>query len=213
MMLPGPIVDPATGASMRTKLKEIAEIKAGHTIRKSDRDPKGVICSVVQIQNVTDDGTLSLNTVRSFRLRAIPDKSLLRTGDILFCARGQRNLAAVCDGSLPMATVAASQFFVIKSKRPEVLPEFISWSMNQPPVQQHLLSNRTGSHVQIITKSVLEEMSIDVPPIASQKRILQLHALATREQKLSEELSRKRFKAIEAMCLQIAAEQLHKKGA
>jgi restriction endonuclease S subunit len=190
---------------MRVKLKDIAQVKAGHTIRKSDRDPKGPLCSVLQIQNVTDDGALNLNTLRSLRLRAIPEKSLLRGGDVLLSARGQRNLAATYEGDLPMPVVAASQFFVIKPKRREILAEFIGWYLNQSPAQRHLLSNRTGSHVQIITKSVLEELPMDVPSLANQRRILQLHGLARREQKLSERLSRKRFEAIEATCLKIAA--------
>jgi restriction endonuclease S subunit len=190
---------------MKTRLKDIAEIRAGHTIRKSDRDPKGRICSVLQIQNVTADGTLNLNTLRSFRLRAIPEKSLLLGGDVLLSARGQRNLAATYEGGLPMPVVAASQFFVIKPKHSQILPEFIGWYLNQPPAQRHLLSNRTGSHVQIITKSVLEELPMDVPSLANQRRILQLHGLASRERKLSEKLSCKRFEAIEATCLKIAA--------
>ena len=93
---------------MKIGLKDIADVRAGHTIRKSDYDPGGVTCPVVQIHNVVDCGELVFDNVKTCRFRSVPGASILGKGDVLFSARGLRNVAAVYQDVLAYSAVAAS---------------------------------------------------------------------------------------------------------
>src|ERR1035438_8501740 len=90
---------------MHTKsLSELATITAGHPIRDAVRDVPGGDVAVVQIKNVRADTGVDWPTVAKTKLTGRRAPDWLKAGDVLFAARGQRNVA-VCVGQPPVKSV------------------------------------------------------------------------------------------------------------
>lgn len=185
-------------------LADIGTVRAGYTLRKDLENHSGDAFSLIQIQNVSDDGELDLRDVKPVLLPDAASKSVLRSGDILFPARGRRNTASVYRGALGRA-LAGYQFFIITLKDELVIPEYLAWVLNQPPANKYFEMHRSGSHVQMITKSALDSFPVAIPSLEDQKRIVALHHLSLKERRLTEQLAEKKFHAVQAICLNIAA--------
>lgn len=102
---------------------------------------------------------------------------LLEDGDILFVGKGMRNFAWTYDKVYGPA-IASSIFFVIKSDRSKVLPEFLTTLFNLPQTQAYFQSLGAGSSIPSIRKSELEAFTLKLPGLEVQKeaiRIKQLH--------------------------------------
>lgn len=68
------------------------------------------------------------------------------------------------------------------------MPEFLAWQINQKPVQEYLEKEATGSNVQNIRKSALEQMPIVLPPLEEQRLIVQFWRAAQREREILQQL-------------------------
>ncbi|MBN0056428.1 restriction endonuclease subunit S, partial [Pseudomonas aeruginosa] len=79
---------------------------------------------------------------------------LLQSGDIEVIARGDNNKAAVFTGQQPV--VVTSQFFIVSTKKQDVLPEYLCWLINLPQSQRSL--ERSGSAIQAISKASLMDV-------------------------------------------------------
>ena len=107
------------------KLGEISSIRSGYTFRKPPPHTTMHSYPVIQIKDVSTYGKLDDTNLAMMQLPAVPERFFLRTGDILFCARGTRNQAAVCEFE-PKQAVVGSQFFVIHITREGVFPQYIA---------------------------------------------------------------------------------------
>lgn len=115
----------------------------------------------------------------------------LSPGDILVAARGSHNYAVLVDDGL-LATgkqaVAAPHFYLVRLTTDTILPEFLSWLLNQAPAQRHLNQNAEGTLTKSIRRSVLEDTPVAVPPIARQRAILAMASSLRHEQRLVRQL-------------------------
>ncbi len=198
---------------MIQKLKEIANIRAGLTVRRKPRNAQTHPYSVIQIRNVTEFGTLDLSGLAKMELAEIPSRFFLGKGDILFCARGTRNHAAICLVDVDRVVVG-SQFFILKIATKAVLPEYLSWYINQPPAQRYLDERTSGSHVRMILRDDLLDLPVTVPPLTVQQQILELRRLQVQEQALLSRLGQKRQELLSGLCMEAAEKHQHNaKGA
>jgi restriction endonuclease S subunit len=132
--------------------------------------------------------------------------TILEDGDVVFLAKGARTFAAVVHG-LPSPCLAASYFFVLRPKQ-AVLADYLAWFLNQSASRQYFLKfATTGANMPIVRRDVLTEMEIPVPSHATQRRILEVDALAQRQQVLLAELADKKQLLATAICTQAASGQ------
>jgi len=130
------------------------------------------------------------------RLRVRPPRAgeryLLNSGDILFMARGVKGYAVLLE-DLPQPAMAPLTFLILKPK-PNVVPAYLSWCLNQQPVRAQLNEIRTGAGTPMIPRREFGEITIPLPPMALQKRIAALAGLQAREaallRRLTEETER-----------------------
>jgi hypothetical protein len=169
-------------------LSELATISAGHPIRDAVRDVAGGDVAVVQIRNVRADTGVDWAAVARTNLSGRREPDWLKPGDVLFSARGQRNVA-VCLDEPPLKAVCSPHFFLIRvTENRSVLPEFLAWQMNLPSAQQYFAQSATGSYIKSIRRQVLESLSLLIPSLDRQRLLVGLARTAQREKEILERL-------------------------
>ncbi len=126
---------------------------------------------------------------------------ILKTGDVLFMARGSRNFSVLLQ-EIPNPVLAAACFFIIRVSTMDVLPGYLCWYLNQAPVEHYLRRHSgRGVHMPVVRRSVLENSDIPIPTLEIQKRIAELNVLMRDEQDLLKKLAEKRKDLLTAACL------------
>lgn len=186
---------------MKKKITEIADIQLGYQFRKKIEPVDNGTHWVIQIRDFDENHILNKEALFRVRIDKPLEQYLIHQGDVLFLSRGNRNWAAAIVVDLK-DTVAVSHFFVIKRKNATILHEYLAWYMNQTPAQEYLHNiARRGTHMPLVTLSAFKGLTIDVPDMATQHRIVELSRLMEKEKKLLTELHEKRLLLINTLSL------------
>ena len=186
-------------------LQELASISAGHPIRDAVRNIPGGEIAVVQIKNVDAETGVDWSEVARTHLTGRREPDWLKSGDVLFSARGGRNVA-VCMDQPPPKAIASPHFFLIRIKTSKaVLPEFIAWQMNMPSAQQYFAQSATGSYIKSIRREVLERLPVLIPSLERQRLLVRLAQAAQREKEILEQLIENRRQELELVAGELLA--------
>ena len=187
------------------ELKKIAKIQSGYISRGKIDSREDGTCLLLQAKDVDGD-RLSYRTDALVRFlpRLSGKDRFLKTGDILFMARGARNFSVLID-ELPNSVLAAACFFVVQAANSEILPEYLCWYLNQAPVEQYLkrFSGRSV-HMPVVRRAVLETIEIPLPPLEVQKQVSALSKLLVKERDLYRKMAEKRKALLTEICLRAA---------
>ncbi|MFA6690366.1 MAG: restriction endonuclease subunit S [Saccharofermentanales bacterium] len=194
----------------RAKLSRIAEIRAGHPFRGSVPEDVTGRVSVIQIKDVDWTGRITWEGLTTTRLEGRKDPDWVKTGDILFVARGAKIVAAYVD-DVPGFCVCSQYFYLIRITSEEILPEFVAWQINQQPAQTYLTKSAEGSAQVSIRRSMLEDLSIVIPPIEQQHTIVALARSAQRERELLESFILNREQELRIIAKNLLEPNNHKK--
>lgn len=171
---------------MVKRLDQIADIFTGQTFRtKVDNNPDGDVW-VIQMKDLNKNYTGISSQPNTVTFDDVPQKQLLRRGDILFLSKGNNNMAFTYDFDQP--AVAVSLFFVIRVKSTDVIPGYLTWYLNNPTTQKFLMTMREGASVSSIKKSIFDEMLIELPELKKQELIANIYKLSIREEELMSQL-------------------------
>ncbi|HCR0469682.1 TPA: restriction endonuclease subunit S [Enterobacter hormaechei] len=168
------------------KLGQIAGIRSGHTLRGAiTPDPEGDV-RLLQIKDFDEDWQFNDKALPTVVWEQRIAPPFLEQGEIVVAARGNRNLAVVYRGQVPV--VATSQFLIISLKRNEreIIPEYLCWLLNHPMIQQWF--HRSGTNIQLITKSALLDVDIPVTPIETQLQLIKLQRAWQKEDNIISKL-------------------------
>jgi restriction endonuclease S subunit len=184
---------------MQTTLKELVEMRAGHPFRSRVRAYEKGLARVIQLRDVSADGSVAWASLVRTDMRAHKSPEWLRAKDVLFAGRGGRAYA-LCLDEVPAYTVCAQYFFVLRC-RPDipVMPQYLAWHINRAPSQRYLLSNAEGSGQLNIRRGVLEELPIAVPELACQSLVVDLARAAAKECRHLKALIRNREQQFDAL--------------
>ncbi len=170
-------------------LGDITTINAGYPFRGKIPEVNNSGVRVIQMKDIDANYSIHWGTVAETQLTGRQTPNWLKRGDILFAARGQRNYAAMVNDTMNgFNAVAAPQFFIIRLNGPGVLPEYLTWFLNQFIAQRYFASNAEGSSTPSIRRSVLEATPIVLPSMAQQKTITALTEAINKERKLAEKI-------------------------
>ena len=169
--------------NLRTTLEHIASIQTG-VFAKPVADGE-----IVYLQARYFDETGQLIGLPHPDLKAddVNPKHVLKSGDVLFAAKGSKNFASVIKEHNP-PSVASTSFFVIRLKDKKVLPEYLAWFMNSASTQLFLKSTALGSSMASISKGVLEKLEVLVPTIQTQHSILSITSHREKEKQLRQKI-------------------------
>lgn len=171
---------------MKKKLKDIVTIQTG-IYRKPG--PVGDTY-YLQIKNIDNSGMLRFTSdlVKDILLDEKSRKHLLSKGNILFAAKGSRNIAYTYNSDVEPA-IASTMFFTLSVKNEDLIkPEYISFFINLPSAQEWLKARAKGSGIPSISKAVLEDLEIVIPNIKTQELILKISGLRKSERDLIEQI-------------------------
>ena len=177
---------------MKTLIKNIANIQTGLFAK-----PSG-IGELVYLQSKHFDEYGQLHSVLHSDLVAesIPEKHLLKSGDVLFAAKGTKNFATVFEYHNE-PSVASTSFFVIRPTNKKLLPQYLAWVLNSYATQILLKGQAIGTSIPSISKQVLENLEIAIPSIDMQKAILQITKLRNKEKFLKQKIETLKEKQIQ----------------
>lgn len=172
------------------KLGQIAGIRSGHTLRGAiTPDPEGDV-HLLQIKDLDQDWQFNHKALPTVVWEQRIAPPFLEQGEIVVAARGNRNLAVVYRGQVPV--VPTGQFLIVslKRKESEIAPEYVCWLLNHPTIQQWF--HRSGTNIQLITKSALLDVIIPVPSLEIQLKVIELERAWQEEALLISKLQKNR---------------------
>jgi hypothetical protein len=205
---------------MIQRLAQIAEVQLGYQHREtvshvehgSHRLIQGK--DIVRAEAMPDGGADAAGwRVRTDQLdRVTPkgdaDRYRLQPGDVLFVSRGTTNIAVplTAETVRPVPEnwddlIAAYTFYILRPDTSRIVPEFLSWFINQPPAQSYLVQQSRGTLVKLVPKSVFEELQVPVPPIPLQRQIMEIERLRAREESLLKRLIEARRRVVQRSLL------------
>lgn len=170
-------------------LQQISEINSGYLFRtRILPDPKGDV-HAIQIKDIEEDLTIS-RYLSPVKVEANPKPDhFVKYGDLIFQSKGQ--LRSIYIKEVPEKTLVSSHFFIIRPKTKKVLPEYLSWLLNQDICQHYFYRNTGGSSIQAITKRILENTPIPTPSLEKQSTLNNLIQAGKKQKKLFHELQDK----------------------
>ncbi|MEO6320334.1 MAG: restriction endonuclease subunit S [Polaromonas sp.] len=189
---------------MKSEMGALVSIQAGFPFRGAiDVLASGSVL-VVQMKDVAAERGIDWSGVIRTELTGRKAHDWLQPGDVLFVSRGTR-FYAVCVDQSPGPAVCGPHFFHLRLKPcASVLPAFLAWQINQPPFQRQLWQAAEGSSQLSIRRPVLEALSLSVPSLQNQRRIVALAELARQERQALHQLIRNRELQLEALAENLA---------
>mgnify|MGYP003385985100 FL=1 len=188
-------------ATHDTRLSDIADIRSGHPFRGSiEPDIKGDV-HVVQVRNTKATGEIIQDEVIKTTLTSKKQPDWLKSGDILFVAKGAKHYSALVE-DLPKQTVCSPHFFLVRIKpafKELVTPEFICWQLNQLPSQRYFQTTAEGSLYLSVRRQILEYVPITMLSIEKQRQLTAMHRCAVKEQKVLQQLIENRQQQLDAI--------------
>jgi hypothetical protein len=190
-------------ANHDTRLGDIADIRSGHPFRGSiEPDVNGDV-HVVQVRNTKATGEIVQDEVITTTLTSKKQPDWLKSGDILFVAKGAKHYSALVE-DLPKQTVCSPHFFLVRIKpalKALVTPEFICWQLNQLPAQRYFQTTAEGSLYLSVRRQILEYVPITMLPIEKQRQLTAMNRCAAKERKVLQQLIDNRQQQLEAIAI------------
>lgn len=184
-------------------LKDIAHVQMGLAFRSRIEPEADGTVAVIQMRDLTEDNKLSHRNLITIKMDKLRDRHLVKRRDLIFRSRRQTTTAAIIDTKIGPAVVAAP-LLRIRVTSKHVLPEYLCWFINQSSAQAFLHSRATGTAMTVIGKSALDDLQVPLPPLETQKRIVALADLSSKEQKLMRELTKKKEKLVSGIQMRLA---------
>lgn len=177
------------GQAARTRVKDLCSVRSGYTVRgriESSRD------GLRAIQPADLDTNWPIDVGSLVRVDAPAGRYELQRGDVLFRSRGLRTIASAVPDDLLEPTIAVMPLFVIRPHDDAVDPSYLAWALNQAAAQLHFRQSSQGQTIQMVSKRVLEETPIAIPPRARQQHIAAVAKLSDRQAALERRLLERR---------------------
>lgn len=165
--------------------------RPGYPFRGAVEEVRNGEVGVVQIKNADPERGIDWSELVRTNLPGRRKPDWLQAGDVLFTARGGRNVAIHVDQA-PGQVVCAPHFYLLRTLDQRVLPAYLAWYINEDPAQRYLAQSAEGSVITSIRRAVLEALPVPVPSLERQHLIVDLVAAARREKQLTEQLIRNR---------------------
>ena len=189
-------------AMTRLKLIKVANVLRGISFRSGVEVAAEGNLRLVQMRDLSDH-LVSLKSAVSIDYTVKKIDNLIRPGDILFRARGQKPTAAIYEGREGQAIMAAP-LLLVRPNTEFVFPRYLLWWLNQPRSQYYFASHAEGSAVQMISRRCLERLEVALPPLDRQRTIAAYFNLAEREGKLLGSIQRQRASHAHVVLMHLA---------
>lgn len=193
--------------STRTaQLDQIAEVFSGHYEKGAAKDEPSGTHRLVFIGSIDPEPGHRVLRDRCPRFTPTkdPGHAVLRRGDLVIPARGERHDIAMIDEPPDRRPIVAASFLhVIRVNNGNVDPGYLAWWLNQPQAQAALRDRLRGTKIPFLSLKAMRAMAVHIPPLDIQRRIAEFHALAVRESQIMTDLRDTRSRLNDALALQV----------
>ena len=118
------------------------------------------------------------------------DKFLLQPNDVILAGKGHRTFAWAYNPDFGKA-IPSSLFYIIRTKPSKVLGTYLAQYLNSEKIQYNLKLIGAGATITSIPKRELEEVSVDIPSLEEQKKIVDFIELLDEDLRLTQDLLEK----------------------
>ncbi|MEO1537908.1 MAG: restriction endonuclease subunit S [Pseudomonadota bacterium] len=191
-------------------LSDVCDIQSGLTARSAlvEDEAKGI--PALQLGDLRGDATVALASASRYKLEGKLDRYVVAPGDVLFRSRGDNNTALVAAGGASDRAIALLPLIILRAHKDVVMPDFLMWLINQPEAQRYLNTCARGTKLRMIPRDCLEKLPISIPDLETQKLVVEVSRLASREASLLRELAHKKEEFTSfALLRQVRNAQLH----
>jgi len=169
----------------------LKSLNSGFSFRsKITSDPEGDL-AVIQMKDVNVEYLILQKDPDRISSEEIHPKYNLQKGDVLFLAKGSKNVAITYQGQFDRA-IASSSFFVLRPRQEIISSEYLAWYLNSAFAEKHFMEHRAGTSTQNLNRPTLESLEIRVPEKKLQNLIANLNFLSWREYLLVNEINERR---------------------
>ncbi|AWH73230.1 hypothetical protein DCS32_03335 [Dokdonia sp. Dokd-P16] len=166
------------------KLSNIAKITSGINGR---RNPEGSIY-YLSARDFISSHEIDTQTAPSLMPSSKMDRHFLEKGDVLVLSKGHHGFTAHTYQGEKQPAVASSIFMVLKNIESTVMPKYLVWFINLSTTQNELIKYGRGSVLPAINKTILGDLTIDVPDLKTQHIIVTLDQLKKQETRIIKQL-------------------------
>jgi hypothetical protein len=190
---------------MTSRIRDLAAVRTGYQFRGKIEPPidrEQATHRVIQVKDFDDQGRLRTETLDPVTPKRDVASFLVREGDVLFVARGSSPFAAAITEPLP-DTIVPSLFFLVRPELGRVRPRYLAWAINVS-LRERLGALQQGTHVPQVSITDFGDLTIDVPPLDVQERIVALDDLGRREYRLALDIAERRADMVRRVCIEAA---------
>jgi len=188
---------------IKKQLRQIASVHAGYPFRERLHSTAEGNVLVIQMKNLDEANCIQEDGIARVQLGGSIERHIVKAGDIIFRARGNRTSASLVTRDLAQ-TIVAAPLMIIRVAVKDVLPAYLQWVINNPSTQAKLADLGTGTYVQTVGKGALEALELPVPDLERQHKIVELAALMEQEQRLWREIGERRKRLVDGILLRRA---------
>lgn len=186
------------------ELGSVVKVRSGYPFRGSIDEFVDGDSLAVQMKDVDSERGVNWAGVIRTSIGGRKQPDWLKAGDVLFVPKGAR-FYAVCVDEPPSPAVCSPHFFHLQVvSHAHLLPAYLAWQINQPPFQRQLQQAAEGSSQLSIRRPVLESLSLSVPSLVDQHRIVALAELARQERRALHQLILNREQQLQALAEDLA---------
>lgn len=179
---------------MMVKLSDIAQLQFGLYTKPSNEGN----AAYLQAKHFDNWGNQTEKIDTFVQIGQKNESHLLQDGDIILVGKGMRNFAWTYDKAYGPA-IASSIFFVVKTDRSRVIPEFLTTLFNMPQTQAYFQTLGAGSSIPSIRKSELEAFMVKLPSLELQQKAIEIKQLHYKDMEISNNIISEKQKVYQAV--------------
>jgi restriction endonuclease S subunit len=176
------------------KLGEIADIRTGLVLTRKKAAMKYQIQNtykLITLKNIEDNGEFNDEPFESFESNdELSKEYFTKEGDILI--KLSAPFTTICIDDKSAGLLVPSYFSIIRLKKPNYIPGYITWYLNSDKVKRELIRRQTGTVMSNTNNTILSSIKIKELPLEDQEKIAQVRELYLRERNLLRSLFREK---------------------
>lgn len=181
---------------MAKTIGDISNILTGHVFRsKISYSSEGNV-NLLNMDAISATGNVYIdkNDIKKAIISDIKNDEIIKSGDILFKAKGLNNTAVLIK-DIPLNTTVTSSCHIVRVTDSNFLPEFVCVWLNSAFAKKHFSKGSgqaTGRTIASVSKGTLESLEIPLISINKQKLISNLEECSKQEKDLLLKIAEKK---------------------
>jgi len=172
------------------QLGDIAQIKTGLVLSRKKAEmgfDARAKYKLLSVKNIDSDGMFVDETFDEFISNEILEEHYFTEESDIVMRLSQPYTAIYIDKK-HAGLLIPSYFAIIKVEEPQAVPQYVAWYLNTLNVKKELERAQAGSRIPSTNQQTLKNVSIMLPSISKQRRLIELYQLHQREKQLCRKL-------------------------